>query len=333
VSSCLAVLLISGCATTRIENPFVTDAQEVYSKVESDSNVNNYAPLELKEAQVALENVEKSWETGADPAEIEHLAYLAKQKALIATEVANMKIADKEVETTSVELNKVLLEARTKEAKESLSQAEMARQEAEKQRLSADEALKEAQLQAAEAQKERMEAEKARKEAQLRASEAEKERMEAEKARREAAAAEARTKKLEAQISDLEARQTERGLVLTLGDVLFDTGKSELKAGAQSTIDKLAAFLQEYTNRKVQIEGFTDSVGVDEYNLGLSIRRAEAVRNALNDRGIEFERIKYRGYGEAFPVASNDTNAGRQRNRRVEIIISDENGQIIERTQ
>lgn len=319
VSICLALLLLSGCATTRTENPFLTDAREVLSNVETDSNVNKYAPLELKDAQIALEKAEKNWETGADPAEIEHLAYIAKQKALIASEVATMKIADREVETTGAELNKVLLEARTKEAEESLNQAEMARQEAEKHRLSADEALKEAQLRATEAEKERQDAEK--------------ERQEAEKARIDAAAAEARAKKLEAQISDLEARQTERGLVLTLGDVLFDTGKSELKAGALSTIDKLAAFLKEYPKRKIQIEGFTDSVGADEYNLGLSIRRAEAVRNALNERGIELDRILYRGYGKAFPVASNDTSEGRQRNRRVEIIISDDSGQIIERTQ
>jgi len=312
VSSCLAVLLISGCATTGVETPLVTDAQEIFSKAESDPNVNNYAPLELKEAKIAIENVQRGLETGANQAEIEHLAYLAKQKALIATEVTNMKIADKEVEATQVELNKELLEARTKEANESLSKAEMARQEAEMHRLSAEEALKEAQMQTSEAQKERMEA---------------------EKARRDAEAAEARAKKLEDEIIDLKASQTERGLVLTLGDVLFDTGKSELKPGAHTTIDKLAAFLKEYPKRKVQIEGFTDNVGLDEYNLGLSIHRAEAVRNALHAQGIELERIKYRGYGNAFPVASNDTSEGRQRNRRVEIIISDENGQIIERTQ
>jgi outer membrane protein OmpA-like peptidoglycan-associated protein len=311
-SGSLVIFLISGCATTRIENPMADSAREAYNKVESDSNVNKYAPLELQEAQVAIEKTERRWEAGAEPAEVEHLAYIAKQKALIASEVATMKIADKEIEATSAELNKVLLEARTKEAEHSLSQAELARQEAEKQRRAADESLKEAQL---------------------RASEAEKARMEAEKARMEALAAEARAKKLEAQITDLEARQTERGLVLTLGDVLFDTDKSELKAGAQSTIDKLAAFLKEYPGRKAQIEGFTDSVGLDEYNLGLSRRRAEAVRNALVNRGIEIDRIMYRGYGEEFPVASNDTNEGRQRNRRVEIIISDEKGLIIERTR
>lgn len=114
VSGSLAISLMSGCATPRMENPMLDSAREVFSKVESDSNVNKYAPLELQDAQIALEKTEKRWQGGADPAEVEHLAYIAKRKALIASEVATMKIADKEVEATSAELNKVLLVARTK---------------------------------------------------------------------------------------------------------------------------------------------------------------------------------------------------------------------------
>jgi outer membrane protein OmpA-like peptidoglycan-associated protein len=175
-----------------------------------------------------------------------------------------------------------------------------------------------------EAEQSLSEAEKARREAEIQRLTAQEERRAADKALREA-------KRLEAKIAEMNARQTERGLVLTLGDVLFDTGKSSLKSGAFLTIDKLAEFLKEYPNRRVQIEGFTDSVGSEEYNLDLSVRRAEAVRNALNGRGIELDRILYRGYGEMYPVANNDNPAGRQRNRRVEIIISDKNGMIPER--
>jgi len=304
VSGGLAVLLMSGCAT-KTENPMLTSARENFIKVQADPDVNRYSPLELQDAKVAFEKAERISQAGADSAEVEHLAYMAKQKARISSEVAAMKIADKEVEVASAERNRVLLGARTREAEHSLSQAEMARQDAETQRLATDEALKKAQQRGAEL----------------------------EKARQEAAAAEARAKKLEAQIAELQASQTERGLVLTLGDVLFDTGKSEIKAGAYSVIEKLVGFLKEYPTRKVQIEGFTDSVGSDDYNLSLSTRRAEAVRNALNGRGIAFDRILYRGYGETFPVASNDTAAGRQRNRRVEIVISDENGVIAERNR
>lgn len=309
VSFGLAALLMSGCATTQ-ENPTLNSARDVFINVQSDPNVNRYAPLELQEAKVAVENAQRSWESGNDAAEVDHLAYLARQKSLIAGEVAAMKLADNQLVNASAERNRVLLAARTKEAEKSLSQAEIARREAETQRLSAEE--------------QRRVAEDAMKQAQQRAAEA-------EKARQEALAEAERARKLEAQVADLEARQTERGLVLTLGDVLFDTGKSDLKAGAYLTIEKLAAFLKEYPARRVQIEGFTDSVGSDEYNLGLSIRRAEAVRNALYGRGIALDRIQYRGYGKMYPVAGNDTAAGRQRNRRVEIIISDEKGLIPDR--
>ena len=154
---------------------------------------------------------------------------------------------------------------------------------------------------------------------------------EVEKARADALAAEERAKKLEAQISDLHATKSERGLVITLGDVLFDTNKSDLRQGAYFTIDKLAAFLAEYPERRALIEGFTDSTGTVEYNQRLSERRAESVRNALMARGIDPGRLMTRGYGVAFPVATNETAEGRQRNRRVEVIISDESGALIER--
>jgi outer membrane protein OmpA-like peptidoglycan-associated protein len=124
------------------------------------------------------------------------------------------------------------------------------------------------------------------------------------------------------QLRDLQARETERGLVLTLGDVLFDTGKATLKPGANSTISRLAQFLRQSPERSVTIEGHTDSVGTDSYNLMLSESRAGSVRDALVAQGIENSRILAVGKGESTPVASNDGAAGRQQNRRVEIIIS-----------
>lgn len=155
----------------------------------------------------------------------------------------------------------------------------------------------------------------------------------AERARVAATAAAERAKKLEAQIAKLQARPTDRGLVLTLGDVLFDTGKSALKPGTNRTLDQLAEFLRDNASRKVMIEGHTDSVGPEMYNQRLSEDRAGAVRLALIDRGIGADRIRVRGLGESYPVASNETAEGRQRNRRVEVIISDETGNIAERTR
>jgi outer membrane protein OmpA-like peptidoglycan-associated protein len=132
--------------------------------------------------------------------------------------------------------------------------------------------------------------------------------------------------RLQAELDALKAKPTDRGLVLTLGDVLFDTGKAELNSGAARKLDQLAQFLTEHSDRRVQIEGFTDSVGTDSYNLDLSQRRADAVRSALRGRGIDAARITTQGYGKEFPVASNGESGGRQLNRRVEVTIGGENG-------
>jgi len=127
---------------------------------------------------------------------------------------------------------------------------------------------------------------------------------------------------LQREIDALKAKPTDRGLVLTLGDVLFETGRAELKPGAAVNLNQLVSFLGKYPARTVEIEGHTDSVGGDDYNLGLSQRRADAVRSYLVRQGVEAGRITTRGAGKGSPVAGNDTAAGRQQNRRVEVIIS-----------
>jgi outer membrane protein OmpA-like peptidoglycan-associated protein len=134
---------------------------------------------------------------------------------------------------------------------------------------------------------------------------------------------------LQAEIDALKAKPTERGLVLTLGDVLFDTGRAELKPGAARNLDQLAQFLTSHPDRRIQIDGFTDSVGSDSYNQELSQRRADTVKSALMARGIDSSRIGTQGYGKGFPVANNDDSGGRQLNRRVEVVIGGDNGASI----
>lgn len=156
-------------------------------------------------------------------------------------------------------------------------------------------------------------------------------RMQSEISQEQARDAEIRSSQLEAELKELNAKQTERGLVITLGDVLFDTNKAQLKPGGIRSLEKLAGFLKQYPQRNVRIEGYTDSTGSADYNLGLSDRRANAVRASLLDMGINSDRISTRGYGQESPVASNDTAMGRQLNRRVEIILSEENGDATSR--
>jgi outer membrane protein OmpA-like peptidoglycan-associated protein len=135
--------------------------------------------------------------------------------------------------------------------------------------------------------------------------------------------------RLQAEIDQLKATPTPRGLVLTLGDVLFNTGRAELNPGSSRKLDQLAQFLNEHADRRVQIDGFTDSVGSDSYNQELSRRRADAVKSALLTRGVDASRIGTEGYGKAFPVANNTDSGGRQLNRRVEVVIGGTDGTAI----
>ena len=133
---------------------------------------------------------------------------------------------------------------------------------------------------------------------------------------------------LEEQMVSLATTQSERGLVMTLGDVLFDAGHSDLKASANRTVLKLVQFLQLNPRRIVRIEGYTDSRGDAQENLELSRARAQAVADVLVDLGIDAKRIEVQGHGEAFPVTENASAKGRAQNRRVEIVFSDEQGRL-----
>ena len=130
------------------------------------------------------------------------------------------------------------------------------------------------------------------------------------------------------QLADLQAKKTDRGMVVTLGDVLFDSGQASLKPGANLVLDRLATFMQQNPQTNVRIEGHTDSTGSAEFNQELSQRRADAVAVALENRGLAPGRVRTVGRGQDFPVASNSSAAGRQQNRRVEIVFSDPNGQF-----
>jgi outer membrane protein OmpA-like peptidoglycan-associated protein len=151
----------------------------------------------------------------------------------------------------------------------------------------------------------------------------------AARAQQDATRAQEESARLQAEVDALKATPTPRGLVLTLGDVLFDTGRAELNPGAGRKLDQLAQFLNEHKDRRVQIDGFTDSVGTDAYNEDLSRRRADAVKSALLSRGVDSARISTVGYGKAYPVANNNDSGGRQLNRRVEVVIGGNDGTAI----
>jgi outer membrane protein OmpA-like peptidoglycan-associated protein len=208
---------------------------------------------------------------------------------------------------------------------------ELTRAEAERARLAAEDATARAQQevlafrqQVAHAQ---TQADQAKANEDLARAEAEQSRLQADAAKRETDAVQRRLYQSLSEV--LETRQEARGLIVNLSDVLFDVNKATLKPGARERLHKLAGILLAYPGHyRIEIEGHTDSAGADGYNLRLSQERAESARECLAQAGIRPDRlVAVRGLGKAAPVASNDTAAGRQLNRRVEIIVDDAESQ------
>ena len=146
----------------------------------------------------------------------------------------------------------------------------------------------------------------------------------AELARREADLAHEQADTLRRQLENLQLRQTESGVVVTLGDVLFETGETHLREEAMASLVEVVDLLQSEPDKNIRIEGHTDSTGDAETNLEISEQRARAVFNALVSLGVEEGRFTTAGMGEDFPIASNDTEEGRAQNRRVDVILLDE---------
>jgi outer membrane protein OmpA-like peptidoglycan-associated protein len=153
-------------------------------------------------------------------------------------------------------------------------------------------------------------------------------RQQADNAKLQADAAKEQLASTQQQLADLQAKKTDRGMVLTLGDVLFDTGQASLKPGTTSLMDRVAAFMNDNPMVNVRIEGYTDSTGSPDFNQVLSQNRASAAAVALQSRGVSSNRITPVGKGQELPVATNATSAGRQQNRRVELVFSDNSGQF-----
>ena len=159
----------------------------------------------------------------------------------------------------------------------------------------------------------------------LRTAEAELKNASAKRAQARLDARDTQIKQLQA---SLNAKQTDRGTLVTFGDVLFATDKAELKSSGLVNVNTLARYLEQNPDRKVIIEGYTDSRGDAQENLELSQARAQAVADVLVDLGIDAQRIEVQGHGASFPVTENASAKGRAQNRRVEIVFSDEQGRL-----
>ena len=332
--SLIAAAMLAGCTTMPPKNTALEDARSVYSSARTNPQVVTLAPIELQKAGETLSKADAALSKGDDAA-VNQLAYLTRQQVAIAQETAKRKAAEAAVISATAQRDQVRLAARTAEADAAKRQVAMSQAEVDEARRQAEIAQQAAEQQAAALAAANAQAQRDEALIAARQAEADEAKRQAELARQtaeqQAAAYQARIAEQEQQLKELDAKKTERGMVITLGDVLFAVNKAQLSAGGVRNVQKLANFLNQYPQRKVLIEGHTDSTGSRSINQPLSERRADAVRTALVGMGISGDRIETRGYAEQYPVASNNTAAGRQLNRRVEIILSDDSGNIVPR--
>ncbi len=309
----LAAALVAGlaglaaCGTVPPDNSALTRARSDYQAAQADAQTQSLAATELRQASDALAQADAAQQRRDDPARVTQLAYLASQRVALASATGQRKGAEAQVAEASAARDQMRLAARTREA---------------------DQATRDAASATRDAQSATRDAQAAQRSAALSQQQAQASQQQAQAAQQQAGDAKQRAAMLEQQLRELDARKTDRGLVVTIGDVLFDTGRADLRSGGMQNLQRLATFLKTYPQRKAAIEGYTDSTGSDALNLALSSRRAEAVMTALLSQGVTRDQLQTQGYGETHPVAGNTDAAGRQANRRVEVLLSDEQGRI-----
>jgi outer membrane protein OmpA-like peptidoglycan-associated protein len=286
-------VLLAGCSTVPTTTATLDEARADYVAASNTPAVASYAPLEFRQASEALDRANQAAAKRESLDTIDRLAYVAKQRIATAREVAKAKSAEAEIADASRQRDRVQLEARTAEAERAKREAAAANAQV----ATAQQQAQDAQAQAAAAQQ-------------------------------QAAQLAERSARLEAILVELHAQKTERGMVVTIGDVLFATDRAELNTNGMATVRKLAEVMMQNPDRTVLVEGFTDSTGSTSHNQDLSERRAQSVAQALTSLGVPREHVALRGYGEAYPVASNDNASNRQLNRRVEIVLSNEGASI-----
>jgi outer membrane protein OmpA-like peptidoglycan-associated protein len=295
-----SAVLLAACSTVPTTTATLDEARADYVAASNNPQVASYAPLEFRQASEALDRANQAAAKRESLDTIDRLAYVAKQRIATAQEVARAKTAEAEIANAGRERDRVQLEARTAEAERAKREAAAANAQAAA--ASAQVATAQQQAQDAQAQ--------------------------AQAAQQQAAQLAERATRLEAILVELHAQKTERGMVVTIGDVLFALDRAELNANGMATVRKLAEVMMQNPDRTVLVEGFTDSTGSHAHNQQLSERRAQAVAQALTSLGVPRERVAMRGYGEAYPVAANDNASNRQLNRRVEIVLSNEGAPI-----
>jgi outer membrane protein OmpA-like peptidoglycan-associated protein len=318
-----AVNLARLAGADRFASETYLKAQGLLNEAEANARANRGRNTIMQPARQAAQTAEDSRLIALQRQEE---AFNAQEKALAA-----QREADALARARAEELRRRQAESDAQASANARNAADRNRLEAEAARAAADAARAAADRERLEAEAARAAADAARRAAELQTQQAQ---AQAQSAQAAADAAErekaALRDKLREQLNIiLETRETARGLIVNLSDVLFDFNSANLKPGAREKLARIAGVLLAYPGLEIALEGHTDSVGTDAYNQQLSERRATSVRTYLLENGIKPELVRAMGFGEAQPVVSNDTSAGRQQNRRVELVVS---GELIDRT-
>lgn len=316
----MLLVVLSACTATPKKDLALERVRDELNNLKSNTELAGYAPLALGEAERALRKAELA--TGDDLYR-SYLVYMADRRIQIARTMAEREQHEQILDQLESERSAMLIKASQLEADQARMEAERARllvattsEDAQRAREEKEAALRKEAEAARAAELSAEEAEQARRLAESRASEA-------EFARREADLASQQITSLTRQLENLQLRQTESGVVVTLGDVLFASGEAQLVEGGRSSLEEVVDLLQTEPDKKIRVEGHTDSLGDSAANMLLSQQRAESVLEALVSLGVASERITATGMGEDFPIASNDDEEGRARNRRVDVILLD----------
>lgn len=259
----LGIVTLGACAGTPEKVESLENARSAYNEASNKEVIAKHAANELDDARNALARADKIWRDDGKTGHVDHYAYLASQKVIIAELIAQRKEDDARLERMNLERQRVQLDVRSQEVDRARAEALM----------------------------------------------------------------------LQQQLEEMQAKVTARGIVATLGDVLFDSGEASLKETSMVNIERIANFMNSYPDRTAVVEGHTDSMGDSDYNYDLSRQRAYTVKTALMSMGVDPSRISTRNLGESSPVADNLTAAGRQKNRRVEVIFPDLGEQLTAVTQ
>ena len=352
-----ATLVLTACGGVRQEHPEITRLNSKLQRLQSDPRIAPYAAEDLRLARSSLQMT--SAMDRQEGVEFKHRLYIAERYIDIAEFQGRAGHAEKQIGELDIERERLVAQARTMEAQMARGEAMESRQIANSAQRSASEAKMSAQMSAEEAAaareaSARSQADLGNAQNQLDSTQAMLQTREMELsssnsslastqeqlvetsnllggAEERADQAEKRAQQLQVELADLKGQQTERGVMVTLGDVLFEVDRAELKTGAERKLSTLINALSSDVDRTVIIEGHTDTTGSAKYNQDLSLRRAQEVKRFLTAQGIAAQRIEARGMSFDFPVADNGSATGRQQNRRVEVVIVDAQRPAVQR--